>query len=517
MEKGLLYGFEKKKQYLIYALFVAVCFVQTAYSFFFVKQRNAAMCRYVLAAGAGLLVIVTVAYFFAVIKNASAEKMLLFGIIALGLFYTALFPQITVPDEQAHFRAAYKISNCLLFRFKNPNGMLEVRKEDLAVFDDMVSKVTPSKYRFVLDNFTFFATKKGYGTAAPFDVNCFTGYIFSALGITVGRIFNLGVIPTFYLGRIFNLAAYTVFTYIAVKRIPTGKAAIVIISLLPMSIHLAGSYSYDGPVIAYAILFVSQVMYISKKDGKATKSDIIFCTVFGMLLAPTKVVYFPLLALAIAIPSEKISEKKRTAWLVKIGIIAVGMAFMLALQLANIKATMPSERVVDWADKEKGYTLGWAFGNIKETIFIYLRTLIQKGDWYFTTMVGSSLGWFQIEIPLYMYMPFVILFFAAAIRRNKDELVFTAAEKVIVLCLVVFSAVLVFTSMFFAWTPMSSNIILGVQGRYFIPLLVPLVFVVGSRTITAEKRLDRYIIACAFLFNSLILIKVLETALVTTK
>ena len=49
-------------------------------------------------------------------------------------------------------------------------------------------------------------------------------------------------------------------------------------------------------------------------------------------------------------------------------------------------------------------------------------------------------------------------------------------------------------SMLIAWTPVSSRVILGVQGRYFLPFLPVLLLALKNRTVVLTK--DKTVVYC---------------------
>lgn len=124
--------------------------------------------------------------------------------IVLSLAYMLLFPPVTVPDEQAHYISAYRMSNFFLFhwgQWGNPDVLM--RAADFNFFDQFDSNgyVSGETYRLLADNFSLFAD----GTeqviySADAVTNVPLGYLASALGIALGRLFHLGGVPVFYLG-----------------------------------------------------------------------------------------------------------------------------------------------------------------------------------------------------------------------------------------------------------------------------------------------------------------------------
>ena len=66
---------------------------------------------------------------------------------------------------------------------------------------------------------------------------------------------------------------------------------------------------------------------------------------------------------------------------------------------------------------------------------------------------------------------------------NKKQMAFVIAISLIII-------LLVFTSLFVQWTPIASDVIEGVQGRYFLPIL-PLIFIcLGKIKIKYYGKLD---------------------------
>ena len=75
----------------------------------------------------------------------------------------------------------------------------------------------------------------------------------SALGIVLATLLNLGSFPLFYLGRFFNLLMFAALAYFAVRITPVGKNAMMVAGLLPMTLHLASSYSYDAGIMGFGL------------------------------------------------------------------------------------------------------------------------------------------------------------------------------------------------------------------------------------------------------------------------
>ena len=100
--------------------------------------------------------------------------------------------------------------------------------------------------------------------------------------------------------------------------------------------------------------------------------------------------------------------------------------------------------------------------------------------------------------------------FLASIKQPNDEYVVIRVRERILFLIIYFGVLgLVMTAMLLGWTPNSSDIIQGVQGRYLLPVL-PLALI-AFRNNTIESKIDftSYIIPISiilqyFTINSII-------------
>ena len=191
--------------------------------------------------------------------------------ITAGIIYAVIFLPFTVPDESEHYLSAYRISNYITFNSDQfSDERLLIRSADLELFGKLrSSELTPEYYSLLAKNFRMFAQDKSASfIPAPSADGITIGYIAPAIGISLGRFFRLGALPTFYLGRFANLAVYVLLVWLAIKRIPYGKTALFAISALPTGIHLVSSYSCDALIIALAMLFIAEALYIRESPDR---------------------------------------------------------------------------------------------------------------------------------------------------------------------------------------------------------------------------------------------------------
>lgn len=493
---------EQKKKVIFAFVLSAFLLLFTACEFYRIlgfHSSNIGMIKGYTVIALLSIAFLTVFYFLVNYRDIKIEKLFLI-VTAFGvLLYMIIFSPFTVPDEPTHYLSAYHLSNAFLFKPSQLfSDQLILRKEDYAFYSHLSTKLDRDLYLNIASNFSLFA----HGNATVkvthiMETSAPLGYVASALGITLSRIFHLGAIPSIYVGRFFNAASCIFIGYLAIKRIPYGKAAVLALYSLPMTMHLLASYSYDGTIIAVAVYFIAQFLYIKEKDGVASKKDIILLVLSIALLAPMKLVYLPITFLVLLIPKEKLSISTKTANLIKLLAVLSGIAALLIVQMPNIISRVFSTNVQNYSGEGINYSTSWALSHIKDTVNVFVNTIINKSDFYISTFVGSGLGWFQIGLPMYLYLPFIILMLLCVFRREGEPKPFDFASKLFTVAISLVVCGLVLYSLFVIWTAQGSPIIEGVQGRYFLPTAFLLFLILRNGYITVKPKYDKYI---AFMF-----------------
>lgn len=447
-------------------------------------------------------------------KKVNDTTALIISASVLAVFYLFLFPPITVPDEQAHYLSAYRLSNYILLDFSgNRSDAMQMRECDLRLFETLLPNVDGEYIKNTYQQATFGAenTNKVW-YACSFAGNAPFSYVLSAFGIAVARVLNLGALTTIFLGRIMNLAGFTALLVYAVKKIPVGKTILPMISALPIVLHLSASLSYDSITLGFAFVFIAQVMYIKYKGTSATIKDIIVLTVFAMLLAPSKLVYFPLVLMVFIIPADKFNLSKKKSTLLKLLIVVLALLILMALQFSSVTSISQSQSS-GWTD-EPPYNIKWILTNPIESCKIFINTMITFAYFYVKNLFGGLLGWLNVDVPVYLWVPQMLLVLCGCVRYKDEDEVLSAGQKVWAWLCLIASAALIMLSMFLAWTPLGSKIIYGVQGRYFLPLLLPLLLVFRCKRLALCKGAEKYIstIYMAFGFATVIKLFLIVTA-----
>ncbi|MCL2749550.1 MAG: DUF2142 domain-containing protein [Coriobacteriia bacterium] len=457
-------------------------------------------------------------------KKWGIEKVFLILILVLGLTYSAVFPPHTVPDEIHHYQGTYKFSNYFL-GYQADETSFSARQSDYELLAGSFHRVSAERYNKVLRDFTLFSEDSSVVEVDPLSTfkineNLPQLRVPAAIGISIARLLNLGSDLTFYSGRFFNLLFFALLAYFAVRITPRGKIAMMAIALLPMTLHVVSSYSYDAGTFGLAFLVTALFLKAIYSDEKLSRRLIAGIIIASVLLAPCKTVYSVLVLLALLIPSRRFSSRLQEV-LIKVSIVLLPLASVFFFSLsAVILSVDTAQGVGGGAEFVRGDAVGTlrsmsdVFVNPFGTLLFFLKTLDVRGGYYFDTMIGNSLAWFQPEIisPFYLLAAFTVLLLLAFLKSPKDESVVPLWHKALYTGIAVIGVFAVLMSMYLYHTFTTDFFIEGVQGRYFIPFLPLIALVFHNKLLVLTKDLDNYIIFAFCFFNLLYMVRTFAIA-----
>jgi len=407
-------------------------------------------------------------------KKFSLHKMYLICGLYLGALYMVVLPPLSAPDEWAHYATAYKISNYLLGEEAvSEDGYIMVQLGEAS--GHVQARPDAGEYQYFWENYF---GKETYEEMIPSNQRgnqtFLASYVPQALGITLARILNLNFASRILFGRIFNLLWSVLAVSMAIRLIPFGKKIMFAVGLLPMTLHELASNSYDAWIIGFSMLFIAYCMKLAYEKERVENRDVAILACLIGLLAPCKIVYAPIIGLCLLIPKEKFGNIKR--WMISAGIVLGALIVMMLIvngqTLLWYTEADVSDNFVSHAG-EQGYTFTYFLEHPVELPIIMLNTLKISGMLYLKTMLGWRLGQLdlnlQISDPLFMVL--VVLVISFLIPCVDEPKVFRKGNKLWITVLIGAVVFLTMFSMLVAWTAISSEVITGVQGRYFLPVL----------------------------------------------
>lgn len=414
------------------------------------------------------------------------------------------FPPLSVPDEQYHFYATYWLSNVVL---GEGNGLdsdpMPIRAADKKLCDYMMRSATEEGRLYEIGRGVYGATRDLASGAVDFPEGTkelkehnfnigsenVVAKVGSVTGVVLARILNLGPVALFYFGRFGSIIFFVVCALGAYKIAPVFKNAIVATSLLPMTLHLAASYSYDSGIIGLSMLLIACILRAMYGQDRLRGRDLVPIAVLAAAVAPCKIVYSVIILLVLFIPAHRFPSRK-SAFMFKGGVFAVAACSLVAFRLLSVSELASSAATVQMRGDEVGhfYSVGQLLSQPAMALKLFLRTLDTYGGYYVFTMLGGSLAWLQenLEAPVLLMVVYavvgVLCMQAVAPDAMHGRGLFRGACTAL-FCLCVAGVML---SMCIGHTFDTELVIRGVQGRYFLPVLPLLLIALRSNTLVVR-------------------------------
>ncbi len=420
------------------------------------------------------------------------ELCAFFAVLFLGSMYMSVLPPLSAPDEIAHFSSAYAISNQMLgMKRTDEYGFVLMRKEDEFLQNvEMVDgdeartslgrTLTEDTWQKLIDRATplFVADEQKIMVSSVNGQNHTTpvSYLASAIGITLGRLLGVNCIVLAFLGRFMNLLYYAAMVYGSVKVLPFGKSVLFGVSVLPMALHLAASYSYDTFLMGMCFFFGSYCLYLAYAKPEVSWKDILLLAVMAAAFGPCKMVYAVMMGFALLIPVKKFGDWKKWTVSAAAVLMAFGVAMILVNRTTITNYTVSTDTYVEWA-AEPAYSFNWVLHNPVGFVRVMYDSLVHLGDEWTLQLFGSMLGNLDpvLSVPFAVVAAMAICLVLLSLRSAGETLYLKTWQKAWI-CFLAFVCLLgLMGAMLIAWTPLSSPVVEGVQGRYLLPV-IPFVF-----------------------------------------
>lgn len=458
------------------------------------------------------LTIITIVFsYFILFKEIKKEVFFSLSVFVLGLCYLVTLTPFSAPDEEHHYQTTYELSNILLFNLDDKE-LGDAQYFDYTDFE--LHSNIKSGYVRVFDEFGGkIESGEQIEIPTPRDLAYFVQYLPSAIGVSIGRLFNFNLVTIFMLGRLFNLSFYAGCVFLAIKRLPKFKTVLGLSALIPMAIHQASSFSYDSFINGLSFLLIASILRLIFINTKAELSDILFIAISGVLLAPAKVVYFVILFLLFIVDKEQFGGKKKKLLIIS-GIILACLIVVGIFQLPNILEMGTSNETNHNLYKESSYTLSYVLQHPINSIIIIMKTIIMRTSGWVLQAIGINMSGLTIPISPYIIYTYIALILLSIRSKGNENTSIRRIYRVFALLIAFGVVALVVVSMFLSWTSTKLTIVEGVQGRYFIPVIPLIAIALSGDTILIKKDIDKYLSISAIILNVLSISQILNFTLI---
>lgn len=314
--------------------------------------------RYFLGVAALAALVLFLGVWAALRARAPLHRLVFALVLGFGLLYGAVLPPYAVPDEKYHINQAFTLAcrwanffSADAWRMGNVPIEMSYRREhdqNALLQDENTTvftwqEVTENLFTLSPDAFDSHVELAEYQT----DRNPML-YLVSAAAVFLGFVLRLGFVPVLLLGRLANLVAFAALAALAVRHAPFGRRMFAAAALLPMTLHLACSFSRDALLLGLAFAFTSLCLQgvFGDENRPLTLAAALGTVACGVLLAPAKAVYLPLCALFLLIPAVRLGPRAR---LKKAAYLAACLALMLWVNRAVLASALVNPTAADTA------------------------------------------------------------------------------------------------------------------------------------------------------------------------
>lgn len=429
------------------------------------------------------------------------EKSFMYVMLIYLLSFLFIFPPMEAPDEPYHFYRSYKFSQ-YDFTTSPYNNMIEKKINIPGNYNCLgysrafvyESAVYPNDILACYKNAANVKLNFAVGTRA----NRLITLIPSALGIKLGDIFTNSPLFIFYCGRLFNFVfSFFVLLY-ALKIIPKHKQIFLLVVFIPMFVQQSVSFSYDAILNSLCVLIVAYLIKFFNQTEEITTKELIIYSLCSLVILDIKLPYILIPLLILFVGKDKLGKDQKK----KIMRIALFLgAILLSYFVANYIASLDLPKRIGEVSAVKRNTISELIKSPTKIFRIMKATARGHASEYYRNMI-ACFGWLRYSFDDRLIM-FCYLMFGVAILADDTKL--RLKKRIINIGLIGLLFGGIFLSMYLSWTPYNSLMIEGVQGRYLLPLLLPLfIFIMPNKKLIKLKNETVYSFINMLLLASII-------------
>lgn len=431
--------------------------------------------------------------------------------MTFGVILVFFSPPFSAPDEVSHFEQSYYVAHGQLMPKVDAQGNaygivdegdLNFRLTWPGVTFDSSKKVA---YADMLKALESPANNTPAKIAYRYYLYSFVLYMPQAVGMIAGKmLFHLFRMSQYYntyqqmlFARLFNLVFYAAVVTCAIKIVPIFKRTMMFVALMPMAIYIAASCSADTFLYAISFLSVAYILRLAYAQGvkKIGKKEVACLAVLCSLLFLCKSIYVLLFFLCLLIPKDRFNGMKKKIFHLTlaflIGCVVFGIWYV---SLKMLTKTMSSGCSYVWGAngvavaKSESMQAHYVLTHPIHYLMIAYNDFFAQGG-YLVTLIGRF-GWLDTIVPTAFTVLYATLLLLSALME-KFSVHLAKWKRLWIFFLSCSIVILVQTSQYVSWTPHPQYIgglgiiggvqIIGVQGRYFIPILLMALFMLANR------------------------------------
>ncbi len=407
--------------------------------------------------------------------------------------FLAVIPPLQVADEPGHFFHAWHLSQG---RFlpdvvegyaggTMPRAYLQLRDRSSPLFWNTQIRLSPE----LMDELNDLKVDPADVQPANFpavSVHSAIAYLPQAVGLRLANWWSATATFHVFAGRVANFICCGTVTLLAIRLAGRWSPCLVVVSLLPQTLHQMSTLSADGLTNSLALLGFAMVLRWRDDPGDSTPvREIILWWGLTTLLAWCKSVYVVWPLLIWLVPARRFGGvRKQFVWCM-VGLTAAVISLGLWSHL--VKAYWPDPHYGTKDPTSRSGQLAFLAGNPVWFCGAIANAFYRHSTVHLNQLIGTF-GWANIPLPLpaTLLMAGTTLAGITLLRSApagggpqseppcSGELSIPPIEikdRLLVLVAILGTIALMSVGLYLWWSPVGSHTVEGIQARYLIPLL----------------------------------------------
>ncbi len=393
-------------------------------------------------------------------------------VLAAGLFglaCAALTPPGQGPDEPAHWYRVWTLTRLEVVPVRRtaagyaygsrvPQSLERLGRRFAGLTADPRTRFHPGDLRDELRRpldagRTVYVTMDNTALYSP------VGYVPATVFAAVAGAFGSPAVVLVYAARLGTLAGYLVIGWLAVRTTPVCKWPAVLALCSPMGLFLAGSVSADPMTTGLAFLGTALVLRAAVAPGRVTAAVAVAAAAAFAGVALCKSAYVPMACLSCGVRPSKWGGWPRAAGVPLAAAVAVGLW-----------SGVTHPQGVRQRGGDPAVQMAWVVHHPVAYAAVFAGAVRRHGVDWVDESVGV-LGWLDTPV----WPPVVVGFYAALFWLTVaygEPVSVGAGPRVGAAAAVVGCTWLVALASYLVWDAPAAAHLEGVQGRYFLPLLL---------------------------------------------
>lgn len=424
------------------------------------------------------------------ILHTPVHLMYVYLAIPMVVIFSATVPLFAGYDEEFHVVRAWSVGTLKLYPSYEdsiPKSLADSIDYSMSLKPDYGNNINPTSFLFRKNyNAHLNNPESEYHryTSAKLDANIQTdsagrstgpyppiAYVPSAVGFALSEKFNLSVGWSIFIARALSGLACVVIMAFALffTRNYKFKWVIFSVALLPSVLFQFSTVTADSYTIAVAAFMIAvAVSAILSQEKRLSRSRLIVVGVSSFLLSFVKINYVPFALVFMAIPLNKLHTSRKIAVAIRIALTftPIIIATVLLLMYGSKDYYINHSNI---AGLDSHGQLVHVLGAPLEFAKVSLDT-IYINSWSWLDNIFGAFGWLAPAGP--GGIGILLSFLALAIASAYAFVEFNTKTIIYFWIIGTLSAGSILLSLYMAYTPLGHFLINGIQGRYFIPVLI---------------------------------------------